>query len=149
MNTELTIFVSLHVYLLLAAAVMFYGMLLNLLARRGTTKYALLWKALVGVITVITSWTIAKVFLGGYFIGKLGFVTDQSVTSLVPTLVLAREIALPFLITTSVIIVALVYLGTIRVNINEYSKLKMTLVYLASLSFILATALTFLGVLVP
>ena len=147
MSTEMTIYLSLHVYLLLVAAVMFYGMLLNLLARRGTTRYALLWKALVGMLAIITSFFIAKIFLDGYFIGKLGFVTDPNVTSLVPALVLAREIALPLLIVASMIIVFLVFIkGTL---INEYPKLKMTLVYLASLSFILAVALTFLGILVP
>jgi len=38
MSRELTIYLSLHVYLLLAAAVMFYGMLLNLLAKRYDNK---------------------------------------------------------------------------------------------------------------
>ena len=147
MNTELTIYVSLHVYLLLAAAVMFYGMLLNLLARRGTNKHALLWKALVGVTSVIISWAIAKKLLDGYFIGEMGFITDPSVTSLIPTLVMTREILLPLLIAISVIMVVLIY--TKGSSINEYSKLKMTLILLASLSFILASALTFFGILVP
>ena len=147
MSRELTIYVSLHVYLLLASAVMFYGMLLNLLARRGTTKKALLWKALIGFAAATASYAISKIILDGYFIGKLGFVTDQSVTFLVPTLVFVREIALPFLIATSVITVFLVY--TKGALINEHSKLKMTLIILASLSFVIATALVFLGILVP
>lgn len=147
MSTELTIYLSLHVYFLFASAVMFYGILLNLLARRGTTRTALLWKALVASIAVIISFVITKLFLVGYFVGKLGFVTDQSVTSLVPTLVFVREIALPFLIATSVITVFLVY--TKGALINEYPKLKMTLIVLVSLSFITATALVFLGILVP
>ena len=147
MNTELIFFLSLHVYFLFAAAVMFYGMLLNLLARRGTTKYALLWKALAGMLAVIFALLIEKIFLGGYFIGKLGFITDPSVTSLIPVFVFIREIALAALIAVSVIMVALVYAkGEV---INEYTKLKMTLVSLASLSFVIAAALVFLGVLVP
>ena len=147
MSTELTIYLSLHVYLLLASAVMFYGMLLNLLARRGTAKKALLWKALVGLVSVSISYAISKTILDGYFIGKLGFITDPNVTSLIPALVLVREIALPFLIVTSVITVFLVY--TKGALINEYLKLKMTLIILASLSFVLAVALTFLGIMVP
>lgn len=147
MSTTLIFWLSTYVYLFLIAAVLHYGMLLNLFNRHGTSKPSLLWKALLSAAAGIFAWIIFKFLLRGYFIGLIGFVTSQDVTRLVPTFAMVQALLTPLFAILGIVVFLFVSLW------GQYAssdwKANMILVTLASFSTIIATALMFLGVLIP
>ena len=122
MTIFLILLVSTHVFLLLTAAIAFYAMLLQLLAKRGVNKKMLLWSAVVGFITSIFSWVISIVYLSDYYLGKEGYNTGYDVTTLIPKFVYVREILLPLLVVTALLVFIGVWLK--GEHINEEAKLK-------------------------
>ena len=147
MTTSLIILISTHVFLLVTAAIAFYALLLQLLAKRGTHKKALLWRAVLGFVSTAVSEFISVVYLSDYYLGKLGLITNQDVTMLIPSLVLARFLLLPFLFASALILLlGIFWKGG---QLQEKPKYKKVFIPLAALSCVAAAALMFLGVLIP
>jgi len=147
MNTSLIAYLSGHVLLLLFAAMVFYALLLGLLGKHGTTKRALLWKSILGFGVAVLSFLIDTVYLSDYFVGKLGYSTDQSITTLIPSFVYTREILFPLLLASAFLVLILVWWR--GEGVNENTMLKKQLVTLTTIAVVSAAALMFLGVLVP
>ena len=144
---ELIILISAHVFLLLTSAIIFYALLLQLLAKRGTNKKSLLLYSILGFSTAAAAWLISITYLSDYYIGKEGLVTSLDTTTLVPTLVLVRELLLPLLVVGALIVFFAVWFKGER--INDHLKLKGGLVILSVVTSVAAMALTFLGILIP
>ena len=144
---ELIILISAHVFLLLTSAIIFYALLLKLLAKRGTNKKSLLLHAVLSFGTAAAAWLISTLYLSAYYIGKEGLVTSLDTTTLVPTFVLVRELLLPLLVASALIVLVSVWFKGERVN--DHVKLKGGLIILSLIASIAAMALTFLGILIP
>ena len=147
MTVSLILLVSVHVFLVLTAAIFFYGLLLKLLAKRGTDRKTMLFYALMGFVTAGLSFFTGSVSLRDYYNGLLGSVTDPSVTTLMPLFMWARSILFPLLVLSALIILGLVW--TKGSYVNEDRRLKNIFVILTILAVISAALLSFLGVLVP
>ena len=146
-TSKLIILVSVHVFLLLTSAIIFYALLLKLLAKRGTNKKSLLLHAVLSFGTAAAAWLISTLYLSAYYIGKEGLVTSLDTTTLVPTFVLVRELLLPLLVASALIVLVSVWFKGERVN--DHVKLKGGLIILSLIASIAAMALTFLGILIP
>ena len=147
MSISLITYLSAHVLLLLSTAIIFYALLLDLLRRGGTTKQALLKKSILGLGVATLASIIDVVYLFDYFGGRLGFSTDQSVTTLIPFFIYTREILFVLLLVS----VFLIFLRgrSSGEEINGNMTLKKQLVVLSTIAVVSATALMFLGVLIP
>ena len=147
MSISLITYLSAHVLLLLSTAIIFYALLLDLLRRGGTTKQALLKKSILGLGVATLASIIDVVYLFDYFGGRLGFNTDQSVTTLIPFFIYTREILFVLLLVS----VFLIFLRgrSSGEEINGNMTLKKQLVVLSTIAVVSATALMFLGVLIP
>lgn len=147
MSGELITWLATYIYTLLIAAILQYGLLLNLLGKRGAAKPALLWKVLFSAAASLFAWVIATRILNDYYLGKSGFVTSQDTTMLVPIFVLVQNLLLPLLVAIGIIVLLFVsYRGQYA---TSNWKLKSILVTLLSFGTLAATALLFLGVLIP
>lgn len=147
MTLSLILLITVHVFLALAAAVFFYGLLLKLLSKKGASRKSLIVYALLGFVTSGLAWFTGGVSLSDYYKGLFGFVTGESVTALMPLFAGARSLLFPILM-----LVALVVLITVWFKggeVNENSKVKAVLVMLVATAAMMATVLSFLGVLVP
>jgi len=152
MTTTLITLVSLHVFLLLTAAIIFYSLLLQLLSKRGTTKKILLHRSVTGFVIVVISWLVSVLYLSRYYIGNEGFVTSakdisSDISTLVPTFVYIREILLPLLFVVSLILLLCIFWK--GGQLEEKPKYNKIFIPLATLSCISAAVLVFLGILIP
>lgn len=102
---------------------------------------------MLGFGTAAAAWLISIVYLGDYYIGKEGLVTSLDTTTLVPTLVLVRELLLPLLVVGALIVLIAVWFK--GEQINDHLKLKGGLVILSLLASVVAMTLTFFGILIP
>ena len=144
---NLIVLVSLHVFLALIATIFFYWINLSLLSRKGVSKRKLVWRSAVGSVSSILVWVSEAVYLRDYYVGKEGFNTDPNVTELLPAFALTQGILLPLVAVISVILfILIVYRGE---YVGENKKLKGILIVLSMLGWISASALMFLGVLLP
>lgn len=144
--------VSLHVLLLFISATTFYMLLLALWQRKGTEKHILVIRAAVSFVSILGAWVVSILYLSDYYVGKEGFVTSAKdistdISTLVPTFVYIREILLPLLFVASLILLLFIFWK--GGQLKEKPKYNKILIPLTIISFIIATILTFLGVLIP
>jgi len=147
MSTTLSTFITLHVSLMLLAAIAFYAMLLVLFSRRDFAYKALYRSTTLALVSVVLSELIAIFYLKDYFRGLIGHVTDPSVSSLVPLFAMTQVLL-------SVVLLAVAILAFITMwmkghLVGESGQLKNLLVILSIIGVLSASALMFLGVLVP
>ena len=147
MTTSLILLITVHVFLTLTTAIIFYGLLLKLLAKRGTDKKTLFFYAFIGFVTAGLSIFSGSVSLRDYYNGLLGSITDSSVTTLMPLFIVARSTLYPLLMLSALLIFGLIW--TKGGGVNENKKIKNILIALSILAVISASTLSFLGVLVP
>jgi len=162
MTTSLIVLVSIHVFAILIAAMAFYALWLLLLAKRGATKKALLWRASIGFITACIAWGLDLFFLADYYLGKESPVTTTDVTTLIPTFVFFRAILLPLVVATAAVILVVLWRKGNSITSasptppspdmalpRQSRLLSRCIITLTGLATISSAVLAFLGVMVP
>ena len=146
MNTLLALTISAHAYLALIAATFFYSFLISFLNRKPASSRTLLFKSfiafLASLLTYLSGW-----YLTDYFVGNLGFITDTTVTTFVPTFVYIQQLLLPTILAAGLFIFLIMWKkGNM---IKEKPFLYRTVTLLGILGFVAGGALMFLAVLIP
>jgi len=147
MTVSLILLITVHVFLVLTAAIFFYGLLLKLLARKGSDRKTMLFYALLGFVTAALSIFAGSVPLRDYYNGLLGSLTDPSVTTLMPFFIAARSVLLLLLILSALLILIIIWMKGDEVNQNK--RVKNILIAFTILAVVSAAVLPFLGILVP
>lgn len=145
-NTLITL-VTLQVFTILSASIIFYAILISLLSKK-TIKYRrLLWRT-VSVFALSIVVALSEIsFLSKYYLGLMGFGTDKSVTSLLPFFEIVREILLPSFILISFISLIIVWYK--KESLIEGSKIKYILKVLVLFGWLSTSVLIFMGILLP
>jgi len=146
MSTQLSIIISAHTYLALIAATFFYSFLISVLRRKPASSRTLIFKSSVAFLASLLTYLSGK-YLTDYFVGELGFVTDVTVTTFVPTFVYIQQLLLPLMLASGLFILLIIWKKGSA--INERPLLYKTVTILGIFGFIAGGALMFLGVLVP
>lgn len=146
MTTQLVTIISIHTYLALIASAFFYSFLIGFLNKKPASERSLRFKSgaafLASLLTYISGW-----YLSDYFVGKLGFITEFSVSTFVSTLLYVQQLLLPTIAAAGLIIFLIIWKkGSVA---RERPLIFKTVTALGFLGFVGGAALMFLGVLIP
>ena len=142
MSTSLIIFLTLHVSLMLLAAIAYYAMLLTLFNKRSFSYKSLYIWTTVSFTSSVVALFIAGIFLLDYYKGLIGYVTDPSVSSLSSVFAQAQILLSVLLLLAAISAFLIVWIKGHRVGEN-------VLISLSIIGVVSAAALMFLGVLIP